>query len=75
MPEGGWVGTHVDVTEQRRAERALDEARQFLDSIIENIPVSVVVKDAATRKYILVNRAFESMIELLAARSFGPHRF
>jgi diguanylate cyclase (GGDEF)-like protein/PAS domain S-box-containing protein len=64
MPEGGWVGTHVDVTEQRRAEKALGETKQFLNSIIENIPVSVVVKDATTRRYILVNRAFESMIEI-----------
>jgi diguanylate cyclase (GGDEF)-like protein/PAS domain S-box-containing protein len=64
MPDGGWVGTHADITEQRRAERALDETKQFLDSIIENIPVSVVVKNAKTRRYILVNRAFETMIEM-----------
>ena len=63
MPDGGWVGTHADVTEQRRAERALDETRKFLNSIIENIPVAVVVKDAATREYILVNRLFETTLE------------
>jgi len=63
MPDGGWVGTHADVTEQRRAERALEETRKFLDSIIENIPVAVVVKDAATREYILVNRLFETTLE------------
>lgn len=64
MSGGGWVGTHVDITEQRRAEKALDETKHFLNSIIENIPVSVVVKDATTRKYILVNRAFEAMVEM-----------
>jgi diguanylate cyclase (GGDEF)-like protein/PAS domain S-box-containing protein len=63
MPDGGWVGTHADVTEQRRAERALEETRKFLNSIIENIPVAVVVKDAATREYILVNRLFETTLE------------
>jgi diguanylate cyclase (GGDEF)-like protein/PAS domain S-box-containing protein len=63
MPDGGWVGTHADVTDQRRAERALEETRKFLNSIIENIPVAVVVKDAATREYILVNRMFETMLE------------
>ncbi len=71
MPEGGWVGTHVDVTEQRRAQRALDETKHFLDCIIENIPVSVVVKDATTRKYILVNRAFENHIELPRSEILG----
>jgi diguanylate cyclase (GGDEF)-like protein/PAS domain S-box-containing protein len=79
MPEGGWVATHIDITEQRRAEQELDETRKFLDSIIENIPVSVVVKDAKTRKYLLVNRAFETMLgiprsEMLDRTSFDIHR-
>ncbi len=79
MPEGGWVATHIDITEQRRAEQELDETRKFLISIIENIPVSVVVKDAKTRKYLLVNRAFETMLgiprsEMLDRTSFDIHR-
>ena len=79
MPEGGWVATHIDITEQRRAEQELDETRKFLVSIIENIPVSVVVKDAKTRKYLLVNRAFETMLgiprsEMLDRTSFDIHR-
>ena len=79
MPDGGWVATHIDITEQRRAEQELDETRKFLVSIIENIPVSVVVKDAKTRKYLLVNRAFETMLgiprsEMLDRTSFDIHR-
>jgi diguanylate cyclase (GGDEF)-like protein/PAS domain S-box-containing protein len=62
MPDGGWVATHIDITEQRRADQELHETKQFLDSIIENIPVAVVVKDAKTRNYLLVNRAFETML-------------
>jgi diguanylate cyclase (GGDEF)-like protein/PAS domain S-box-containing protein len=79
MPDGGWVATHIDITEQRRAERELDETRRFLDSIIENIPVAVVVKDAKTREYILVNRAFETMLgiprsEALRRTVFDIHK-
>ncbi len=79
MPDGGWVATHIDITEQRRAEQELDETRKFLVSIIENIPVSVVVKDAKTRKYLLVNRAFETMLgiprsEMLDRTSYDIHR-
>jgi len=79
MPDGGWVATHIDITEQRRAEQELDETRKFLDSIIENIPVSVVVKDAKTRNYLLVNRAFETMLgiprsEMLDHTAFDIHR-
>ena len=78
MSDGGWVATHIDITEQRRAEQELGETRKFLDSIIEQIPVSVVVKDAKTRKYLLVNRAFETMLgisrdEMLGHTTFDIH--
>jgi diguanylate cyclase (GGDEF)-like protein/PAS domain S-box-containing protein len=61
---GGWLVTHEDITEQRRAEQELGETKRFLDSIIANIPIAVVVKDAKTRKFILVNRAFATMLDL-----------
>ncbi len=71
MQGGGWVATHEDITEQRRAEQELDETKRFLDSIIENIPIAVIVKDAVTRKFILVNRAFEAMLDLSASDLLG----
>ncbi|HEX3939831.1 MAG TPA: EAL domain-containing protein [Xanthobacteraceae bacterium] len=79
MSDGGWVATHIDITEQRHAEQELGETRRFLDSIIEQIPVSVVVKDVKTRKYLLVNRAFETMLgiprdRMLDRTSFDIHR-
>jgi diguanylate cyclase (GGDEF)-like protein/PAS domain S-box-containing protein len=71
MPDDGWVATHINITQQRRAERQLEETRQFLDSIIENIPVAIVVKDAKTRKYLLVNRAFETMLGIPRSETLG----
>ncbi|WP_246767917.1 bifunctional diguanylate cyclase/phosphodiesterase [Bradyrhizobium sp. CCBAU 53340] len=41
------------------AEQNLLRAREFLDSIIENIPIAVFAKDAADSRYILLNRAGE----------------
>ena len=61
MFDGGWVAIHQDITKQRRAERELDETKKFLDTIIANIPFAVIVKDAKTRTFLLVNRAFETM--------------
>lgn len=43
----------------RRAEQDLSRAREFLDSIIENIPIAVFAKDARDSRYILLNRAGE----------------
>jgi diguanylate cyclase (GGDEF)-like protein/PAS domain S-box-containing protein len=64
MPDGGTVAVHEDVTAHLQTEQQLEETRQFLDSIIENIPIAVVVKDAVTRKFVLVNRAFETMLKV-----------
>ncbi|WP_245470856.1 putative bifunctional diguanylate cyclase/phosphodiesterase [Bradyrhizobium guangzhouense] len=43
----------------KRAEQDLSRAREFLDSIIENIPIAVFAKDARDSRYILLNRAGE----------------
>jgi diguanylate cyclase (GGDEF)-like protein/PAS domain S-box-containing protein len=59
MANGGWVATFEDITEQMMIEQERDRNREFLDQIIENVPVSIVVKDAATRKFVLANRAAE----------------
>ena len=60
--EGGLrVSTHEDVTDRRRAEQERDRSRDLLDRVIENIPVTVFVKDARTLRYILINRAGERL--------------
>ena len=64
MPDGGVVAVHQDITEHLQIEQQLDETRQFLNSIIDNIPIAVVVKDAITRKFLLVNRAYEAMLKV-----------
>jgi PAS domain S-box-containing protein len=60
--EGGLrVSTHEDVTDRRRAEQERDRSRDFLDRVIENIPVAVFVKDARSLRYVLINRAGEKL--------------
>lgn len=51
----------IDELEQthQRAEQDLLRAREFLDSIIENIPIAVFAKDAKDSRYVLLNRAGE----------------
>ncbi len=72
---GGWIATHEDISEQRRAEQELDKTKQFLDSIIENIPIAVVVKDANTRKFVLVNHAYEALLGLPRSDLLGKTVF
>jgi diguanylate cyclase (GGDEF)-like protein/PAS domain S-box-containing protein len=56
---GGWVATHDDITERRRAEMERDRNRVLLDMVVENVPSTIVVKDAHDFRYLLVNRAGE----------------
>jgi PAS domain S-box-containing protein len=53
-----------DITEVKRAEADLLEANRFLDSLIENLPVMVFVKDAHTLRYVRQNRATLQMLGL-----------
>ena len=61
LPNGGWVVTHEDITEQRQAERDRDRNRAFLNTVLENVPTAIIVKDACNRRYVLINRAFEEI--------------
>ncbi|MCM5560208.1 EAL domain-containing protein [Pleomorphomonas sp. JP5] len=51
--------TAIDVTERKRASDELEATREFLDTIIENVPAALFAKDPVSRKYILLNRAGE----------------
>ena len=46
MADGGWVVTHADITERHLASRELERTRNFLNTVIENVPVAILVKDA-----------------------------
>jgi diguanylate cyclase (GGDEF)-like protein/PAS domain S-box-containing protein len=61
MANGGWVATHEDITERRQAEVELQRTQVFLNTVIENAPVTVFAKEAKGQRYILVNRAFEEL--------------
>jgi diguanylate cyclase (GGDEF)-like protein/PAS domain S-box-containing protein len=71
LPDGGWVTTHDDWTLRRLAEKQLEQARAFLDIVIENVPLPIVVKEANTLRFVLVNRAYEAFIGLPRASLIG----
>jgi diguanylate cyclase (GGDEF)-like protein/PAS domain S-box-containing protein len=57
LPDGSWVATFEDITEQRRLEEERDRNGEFLKLIIDSVPMTIVVKDAKTRRFLLANRA------------------
>ena len=62
MQGGGWVAMHDDITERKRAERELEHTRHFLDTIIENVPSPILVKEVPGLRYLLLNRAAEKYL-------------
>jgi diguanylate cyclase (GGDEF)-like protein/PAS domain S-box-containing protein len=59
LPNGGNVTTHEDCSEQRKLSRQLASTKQFLESVLDNVPVCVAAKSIEDGRYIFVNRAFE----------------
>ena len=71
MAAGGWVVTHEDVTERHRAQKDLENTRNFLDTVIENVPVTIIVKNADDRRYVLINRSGEEFFGLRRDQIIG----
>ena len=59
LPNGGSVATHEDCTGQRKLSRQLASTKQFLESMLDNVPVCVAAKSIDDGRYIFANRAFE----------------
>src|SRR5687767_3746137 len=57
-----WLRRRVAELERELARVAdTQQAQRFLDSIVENIPDGVFVKDAAQLRFVRVNRAMEAL--------------
>jgi two-component system, cell cycle sensor histidine kinase and response regulator CckA len=51
-----------DISERKRVEEERLRNQIFLDSIVENIPIMIFVKDANELRFVQVNRACEELI-------------
>ena len=64
MPNGGTIATHEDCSEQRKLAEQLATTKQFLELVIDNVPVCIAAKNIEDGRYILANRAFEHFSRL-----------
>lgn len=58
----GGVVTFMDISEQLQIKDQLESSRRLLDSIIENIPVMVFLKDAQNLRFEMFNKAGETLL-------------
>ena len=80
-PDGklaGYVSIRIDITDRKRAENELRRAKQFIDTVIEHIPVPLSVKDVAGLgtdthggRFYLANRAYQEFLEKPRSQLIG----
>jgi PAS domain S-box-containing protein len=58
----GLRGAIVDITERKQQEEKLRRTNAFLDSIVENIPDMIFLKDAGELRFVRFNRAGENLL-------------
>ena len=60
----GVQGMFWDITDRTLTENHLKEAHAFLDSIVDNVPIMLFVKDAEELRFVRFNRASEELVGL-----------
>lgn len=63
--------TIIDITERKKLEEDLKRSNIFLDTILENIPNMIFVKDAKELRFVLFNKAGENLIGMRKSEMIG----
>jgi PAS domain S-box-containing protein len=58
-----WIdGVILDITERKQAEAELQYTKAFLDSVVENLPIGVFIKDARDLRVMYWNKGSEELL-------------
>ncbi len=60
-----------DVTERKRIDGQLRETREFLTSIVDNLPIGLTVKRVSDRKYVLINKVAAQFFDVPLDQQLG----
>jgi PAS domain S-box-containing protein len=71
MADGGRIVTLNDITDKINADEERNQHRDFINQIIDNVPVGIIVKNASDRRVIYVNRAAEQHWDLPRSETLG----
>jgi PAS domain S-box-containing protein len=57
-----WFGTCTDIEQIKHIEQELKDVNAFLDAIIENIPITLFIKESQSLRFVRFNRAGEDLL-------------
>lgn len=72
LPDGDVIFILTDVTEQKRAERALAESNERFRSVVENAAIGIALKDVEGR-YLLANAGYRALFGFRQQDIAGRH--
>ncbi|HXF47720.1 MAG TPA: PAS domain S-box protein, partial [Burkholderiaceae bacterium] len=70
-PAQGLILALMDIDARRRSEDELRRVRNYLDLVVENLPVLVSVREAESGRFVSLNRAGESIMGLRREQVIG----
>ncbi len=65
------LGIAEDITDRKKAEDKLRKAEEFLDSIVENLPVGVFIKDAKDLRFVHWNKTNADLLGIPRGEMIG----
>jgi PAS domain S-box-containing protein len=71
----GAIESIREVTESKRAEEALNQSEEFLNSVVENIPDMIFVKDGKDLRFIRFNKAGEDLLGYTRQELYGKNEY
>lgn len=69
-PDGGFVLTRTDITQQRKAEEKLKQSEERFRAVVDNSPTKIHIKDMEGR-YLLVNPLAEKLFRVTETEALG----
>lgn len=70
-----YLSIKIDISERKNAEEELRKTYEFLDTVLENIPNMVFVKDIKELRFTLLNKAGEELLGLPKNELIGKNDY
>ena len=61
-PDAGSIVTVLNIDARKRSEQEVRQMRNYLDLVVESLPVTIEVRDARDGRFISINRAGETLL-------------
>jgi len=71
----GVLGVFMDITDRKREEEELRRLKAHLDSVIDNLPIVVFIKDAKDLRLVLWNKAGEELLGVARSEVLGKNDY